>query len=261
MGFDYGNAFGDPKIHTYYVRCLRGGPATVPTYTVPGAPTIGTATAGNAQATITFTAPTSNGGSPITVYTVTSSPGGITKTEASSPITVTGLTNGTAYTFTVTATNSVGTGPASSPSKSVTPVAPTTAQIASYMSTAYQVEQTALADDIKGIKAQAAADGNLLSGATLLKILKAKPPHVQHFVDTSLQYIQTIKTTDSIDKQAIVSLFSNYKAQDLTQIPSLVNRALPALSQATINACISASAVIPAINNIYALAIAQLNAM
>jgi hypothetical protein len=103
----------------------------VPTWlaTVPGAPTIGTATAGNAQATVTFTAPVSNGGSPITGYTVTSSPGGITRTGSASPITVTGLTNGTTYTFTVTATNANGTGPASAVSNSVTlstvPGAPT----------------------------------------------------------------------------------------------------------------------------------------
>jgi hypothetical protein len=89
--------------------------------TVPGAPTIGTATAGNAQASVTFTAPSSNGGSPITGYTATSAPGGKTGSAAASPISVTGLTNGTAYTFTVTATNSVGTGAASSASNSVTP--------------------------------------------------------------------------------------------------------------------------------------------
>ncbi len=89
--------------------------------TVPGAPTIGTATAGNTQASITFTAPGSDGGSSITGYTATSSPGGLTGTCAASPCTVTGLTNGTAYTFTVTATNAVGTGTASAASNSVTP--------------------------------------------------------------------------------------------------------------------------------------------
>jgi alpha-tubulin suppressor-like RCC1 family protein len=90
----------------------------------PGAPTSVTATAGNASASVAFTAPT-NTGNPagIASYTVTSSPGGITATGASSPIVVTGLTNGTTYTFTVTATATNGlTGPASAASNSVTPV-------------------------------------------------------------------------------------------------------------------------------------------
>ena len=88
---------------------------------VPNAPTIGTATGGSAQASVAFTAPANTGGSVITSYTVTSSPGGITGTGASSPIVVTGLANGTAYTFTVVATNIYGAGPSSAASNSVTP--------------------------------------------------------------------------------------------------------------------------------------------
>ena len=90
--------------------------------TVPAAPTAVTGVAGNAQVTISFTAPANTGGAAITGYTVTSSPGGITATGNASPITVTGLTNNTAYTFTVVATNSVGNSPASPVSNSVTPV-------------------------------------------------------------------------------------------------------------------------------------------
>ena len=94
--------------------------------TVPGPPTSVVATAGNASASVAFVAPTNNGGSAITGYTVTSSPGGITATGTTSPINVTGLTNGTAYTFTVVATNAIGNSVASAASTAVTPVAPNT---------------------------------------------------------------------------------------------------------------------------------------
>ena len=92
--------------------------------TKPGAPTIGTATAGDATVSVTFTAPANIGYPTSLTYTVTSSPGGFTGTGASSPITVSGLNNFTSYTFTVTATNASGTGPASSASNSVTPTPP-----------------------------------------------------------------------------------------------------------------------------------------
>ena len=102
-----------------------GGP------TAPAAPTNVTATAGNASATVSWTAP-ANGGSSITSYTVTPYVEGVaqpaTTVTGSLPATsatITGLTNGATYTFTVSATNAVGAGPASSQSNAVTPTAPT----------------------------------------------------------------------------------------------------------------------------------------
>ena len=98
--------------------------ATVTIAGVPGAPTGAAATAGNAQASVAFTAPASNGGSAVTGYTATSSPGAFTSAGCTaSPCTVTGLSNGTAYTFSVTATNGAGTGAASLASNSVIPSA------------------------------------------------------------------------------------------------------------------------------------------
>ncbi|WP_201319367.1 DUF4347 domain-containing protein [Paenibacillus sp. EPM92] len=92
--------------------------------TVPAAPTLIAATAGNGQATISFTAPANNGGSPVTGYEVTSSPGNIVVTGATSPMTIIGLSNGTTYTFTVKAINSAGSSAASVASNAVTPRAP-----------------------------------------------------------------------------------------------------------------------------------------
>ncbi len=108
---------------------------TPPAATVPGAPTIGPATPGNAQATIAFTAPASNGGSPITGYTVTCGPGAFSANGTASPLTVTGLTNGTTYTCSVTATNAIGTS-APSATVNVMPVVAATAPGAPTISTA-----------------------------------------------------------------------------------------------------------------------------
>jgi titin len=103
--------------------------AAVTPRTVPGVPTNVTGSPGNGQVALSWTAPASNGGSTITGYTVTPFIGASAQTpvvfaSAATSQTVTGLTNGTAYTFKVKATNAAGTGADSAASAAITPVAP-----------------------------------------------------------------------------------------------------------------------------------------
>jgi uncharacterized repeat protein (TIGR02543 family) len=111
------------SIGTYNVTPSANGYIAISWAKPPLAPTISSAVAGNQQATVTWVSGGDNGKT-ITGYTVTASPGGATCTTANVNATscaVTGLTNGTSYTFTVTATNGDGTGPASSASLAVIP--------------------------------------------------------------------------------------------------------------------------------------------
>jgi PKD repeat protein len=98
-----------------------------PRPTAPSAPTGVTASAGDGSATVTWTAPL-DGGSAITSYTITHYIGAeaqpttlVSGSPPATSTTVSGLTNGTTYTFTVTATNAVGPGPPSAHSSAVTP--------------------------------------------------------------------------------------------------------------------------------------------
>jgi Domain of unknown function (DUF4082)/Fibronectin type III domain/Bacterial Ig domain len=94
--------------------------------TVPGTPTAVSATAGSGSATVNWTAPSSNGGSAITSYKITPFKAGVelaslTAESSATSATITGLTVGTSYTFTVAATNVAGTGTASAQSNAVVP--------------------------------------------------------------------------------------------------------------------------------------------
>ena len=131
--------------------------------TTPGAPTIGTATTpSTTSAEVTFSAPASDGGSAITAYTVTAylsngTSAGVTASGSTSPITVTGLTPGTQYTFKVAATNVAGTGSQSSATSSVTtPIAPSNS-IPPKISGSYSVGSTLTGSD---------GTWNNISGAT-----------------------------------------------------------------------------------------------
>lgn len=122
-------------LYTFVVRAVNavgsgsfGSNATITLLGLPGAPTIGTATSASATTvTVTYTAPASNGGSAITSYTAVSTPGNISASvsqSGSGTITVTGLTQGTSYTFQVYATNGLGTSPYSSSSNAAIPAPP-----------------------------------------------------------------------------------------------------------------------------------------
>ncbi len=116
------------------VNAVGTGPASkvtnpvTPAPTAPTAPTIGTAVAGNGNATVSWTAPASDGGSPISGYVVTPYIGYFplspqTFTSTATTQVVTGLTNGTTYRFRVQAINGVGTGPYSKVTNAVSPTA------------------------------------------------------------------------------------------------------------------------------------------
>ncbi len=88
--------------------------ATANLATIPGAPTGVAATAGNGQASVSWSA-APDGGSPVTGYTATATPGGASCQAPATSCTISGLTNGSDYQITVRASNTVGTGPASAP--------------------------------------------------------------------------------------------------------------------------------------------------
>jgi hypothetical protein len=178
----------------------------VPVTNKPDAPTSIVATAGNGQASVSFSAPASNGGSAITLYTVTSSPDGKTATGTTvSPITVANLTNGTAYTFTVTAANINGTGASSIASSAVMPDAVnniisvlTPTNLSALTLTAVsdvKVSSTLTVDDVKAINSLTVEAGGALklSSSTL------------SVVDLILKSDQTTTSSVSVSNAMAVS--------------------------------------------------------
>ena len=144
---------------------------SVSVFDVPGVPTNVSASAGKESAVVSFSNPVSNGGKPITLFTVTSSPEGKTATGSTSPIRVPGLTVGKPYTFTVTATNATGTGAPSAVSNSVVPTALIT--IGSFSPIKGEVGSTVT---INGTNFNAVASNNVVYfGSTRATVSSATP--------------------------------------------------------------------------------------
>jgi len=113
--------------YTFTVAAINSAGTSVPSSltsaavpaTVPAPPSSVSAVGGNSLAIVSFSAPIDNGGSEISNYTVISHPDSITNTGTGSPITISGLTNGTLYSFSVTAANIMGSSTPSAASNTV----------------------------------------------------------------------------------------------------------------------------------------------
>jgi hypothetical protein len=158
---------------------LYGTPFAASSLTAPAAPLISSALSGKGSAVLHWKAPSSNGGSPITKYLVTSTPGSKTCSSTSATTcTVTGLTDGTKYTFEVKAKNAIGTGPASAPSAVTVPGKNGPATITMTISAAPKVAKLAtitvsVAKTVTG-KIGVSAAGSPIAGCTAISITSGK---------------------------------------------------------------------------------------
>ena len=132
-------------------------------WTVPDAPIIGVATAGNGSVSISFLPPLNDGGSPILSYSALCS---VMVTGFSSPITINSLVNGVAQSCRVTAMNAIGVSAPSEFANTVTPKAPTSLAISSSGTPSIAGEAVTFTATITPTSASGTVNFNLGPGST-----------------------------------------------------------------------------------------------
>lgn len=202
--------------------------SATPALQVPGSPTGVSAKAANAAADVFWTAPSFDGGSAITGFTVTSSPGGVTATAGPSDTAalVTGLSNFITYTFTVVATNGVGNSAPSAPSNSVTPEStpqpPTANAVVSYdplrnmsvVTITVVADTTAAPNDFTMAATLLRSDGTYVIGASPLNPLTVPlDTSTASIVDYSAAYaVEVSYVANIIFSSAIAPVLSSPSA-------------------------------------------------
>jgi hypothetical protein len=204
-----------------------------PAVTAPGAPTIGTATAlSPTSASISFTAPTSDGGATIETYTTTSTPGSITGRvlqSGSGSITITGLTPSTAYTFSVTASNSAGTSSASGATVSITMPASEAEMAAAALATQKAMAAAALAAQ-KAAEAKREAEKKTARTEITKGFSESKAPTIQQFATAEISGV-TEKNLPMISKELMAMTAADRSDIKMVEMVSKKYRILDAISQ------------------------------
>lgn len=245
-GLNYGTAytFTVAAINAVGTGSYSSSSNSITPTTTPGIPTIGTAsvTANSTSATVVWTAPATTGGTAITGYSIKSSPVTTTQTafSGSTSSTFTGLTYGTNYTFTVAATNAVGTGSYSSPSNSVKPyTTPGTPTIG--VTTITANVQAALVT----WTAPANNGGSPITGYTILSLPPTTTQNVPS-TSTSFSFPNLIQGTPYVFKVAATNAAGNGSYSEFSNPVTAYRQlqqtnALPGLGGRQVSATLSAS--------------------
>jgi len=217
--------------------------------TKPDAPTGVSATSGgNATTTVSWTAP-SDGGSAITSYTATSN-AGQTCSNATTSCSVAGLTNGTPYTFTVTATNAIGVSDPSAASAAATPGAPIVTPPSSEAGRSISVAQVPVSavDNSAAIKAaKEIADKKAAEEAAALKIAAEAKAAEEAAALKAAQEKMAADAKALAEAKAAADAAAIKAAQDAADASAKAAAALQAAKDAEIAAANAAKAIKPAV--------------